>query len=235
MDKQDIFQGIMIALLILGSYFGTLHGLSKRAAVKQALYMAAVILLIVYILLAATLFYASSIVGTELVLFVVLLMIALLTLCGTVVYMVEHFGDMNHGILAVFVVYLIVVAYVTVFSRDTTGDHTTSLLRMDMLQTALRTHSLKPIKHILQNVALFVPLGFLLPYIDRENLDNFTCPFLFSLALTVLIESTQLMLNLGQADLTDIAANVLGGILGYLLYRLLCRLGFSVEENDVYR
>ena len=41
-----------------------------------------------------------------------------------------------------------------------------------------------------------------------------------------------MMLNLGQADLTDIVANVLGGAGGYLVYWLLSRWGFSEEDAD---
>ena len=74
-------------------------------------------------------------------------------------------------------------------------------------------------------MALFMPFGFLLPHIDLDGLDDITCPLLFSLLLTILIETTQMMLNLGQADLTDIVANVLGGVLGYVVYWLLGRWG----------
>ena len=70
-----------------------------------------------------------------------------------------------------------------------------------------------------------MPFGFLLPHIDLDGLDDITCPLLFSLLLTILIETTQMMLNLGQADLTDIVANVLGGVLGYVVYWLLGRWG----------
>ena len=73
---------------------------------------------------------------------------------------------------------------------------------------------------------------FLLPHIDLDGLDDITCPLLFSLLLTILIETTQMMLNLGQADLTDIVANVLGGVLGYVVYWLLGRWGGAEEDVD---
>lgn len=47
-----------------------------------------------------------------------------------------------------------------------------------------------------------------------------------------MIETTQMMLNLGQADLTDIVANVLGGVLGYVVYWLLGRWGGAEEDVD---
>ena len=81
------------------------------------------------------------------------------------------------------------------------------------------------ISNLFGNIAIFMPFGFLLPHIDLDGLDDITCPLLFSLLLTILIETTQMMLNLGQADLTDIVANVLGGVLGYVVYWLLGRWG----------
>lgn len=222
----------MIGLLLAGSYLGILRMLMKRETMKRALPAAAILLLVLFGLLAAVLVYAARLLGTDLVLLALLLLIALLTVGGVVFYLIENFRELNLGMLAVFVVYLLAVAYITLLSRDTTGDHTTSLLRVDLLARALRTHSLKPMKHIFMNMALFMPLGFLLPHIDPERLDDVTCPLLLSLALTVMIEATQMMLNLGQADLTDIVCNVLGGVLGYLVYRLLSRLGFSAGDAD---
>ena len=232
MNKQTSLQAIMIGLLLAGSYLGVLRMMVKRNTMQRALPLAAAILLVLFGLLAVTMVYASSLLGTGPVLLALLVLVVLATICGTVFYLVENFRELNLGMLAIFVVYLLALAYVTLLSRNTTGDHTTSLLRLDLLSSALRTHSLKPMKHIFLNAALFMPLGFLLPHIDPENLDDVTCPLLLSLTLTILIETTQMMLNLGQADLTDIVSNVLGGLLGYVVYWLLSRWGFSIGDRE---
>lgn len=231
-NEQELLQEIMIVLLLTGSYLGILSSISRRSAVRQMVPAAAGVLLAFFVILAVTLLYVSRLLGADVVLLAVLLLIAFVTFSGAVHYLSGHFRDMNHGAAAVLLVYLIVVGCITVFSRDGSGDHTTSLLRMDLLETMLRTHSVIPIRHILQNVALFIPLGVLLPYTDEYYLDYYIYPFFVSLALSVLIESTQLFLNLGQADLTDIAANVLGGMLGYLMYHILRRMGLSEKEDD---
>ena len=232
MEVQDLLQWIMIALLLVGSYLGVLHFLAKQAVAQQAFPVVAGLLLVIFGVAAATLVYASHLIGTEFVLLALLLLITLLTICSAVLYLIRNFRELNLGMMTLLLVYLLALAYVTVLSRGTAGDHSVSLFRTDLVQSTLRSHSLEPVKHIILNMALFTPLGFLLPHIDPETLDDPLYPLLLSLSLTVLIESTQMMLHLGQADLTDIVANVLGGVLGSLLYRLFRRLGFSAEDED---
>lgn len=221
----------MIGMLLAGSCLGVFRILVNRETMKRAL-PAAVILLVLFSLLSATMIYAALLLGTGSVLLALLLLAVLAAVCGTVVYFIRHFRELNYGMLAMFVVYLLAVMYITLLSRNTTGDHTISLFRVDMLTSALRTRSLKPMEHIFLNIALFLPFGFLLPHVDPKNLDDITYPLLFSLLLTLLIETTQMMLNLGQADLTDIVANVLGGAAGYLIHWLLSRWNFSEEDTD---
>lgn len=219
----------MIGLLLAGSCLGVFRMLAKWKTMKQAFPAVVAILLVLFGLLTAIMVYVALLMGTGPVLLALLLLALLAAVGAVVVYLVENFRELNYGMLALFVVYLLAVVYITLLSRDTTGDHTISLFRMDMLANALRTHSLVPMKHIFLNMALFMPFGFLLPHID---LDDITCPLLFSLLLTILIETTQMMLNLGQADLTDIVANVLGGVLGYVVYWLLGRWGGAEEDVD---
>lgn len=221
----------MIGLLLAGSCLDMFRLLVRRETMKRAR-PAVVILLVLFALLTATMVYAASLLGTELVLLALLLLVMLATVCGAVYYLMGNFRELNLGMLAIFVVYLLALAYITLLSRSTAGDHTISLFRIDMLSRAVQTHSLEPLKHIFLNIALFMPLGFLLPCIDPEVLGGIASPLLLSLKLTILIETTQMMLNLGQADLTDIVANVLGGVLGYLVYWLLSQWGFLAGDAD---
>lgn len=232
MNEQELLQQIMIGLLLAGCYFVILRGIYRRSAVRQTIPAAAVILLVLFGMLAITLLAVSRALGTEIVLLAILIMISFLTVVGAVLYLIRCFRNINLGVAAILLLYLVIVGCVTVFSRSTSGDHTASLLRMDVLEKALRTHSAEPVRHILQNIALFVPLGLLLPYMDEENLKDTIYALMFSLSLSVLIESTQLFLNLGQADLTDIVANVLGGVFGHLLYCLLRHFGLSTTQYE---
>ncbi len=68
----------------------------------------------------------------------------------------------------------------------------------------------------LLNVVLFLPLGFLLPFLWPEW--NRPIPvLLFGAAFSLLIESSQL-LNIRFTDIDDFLLNTLGAALGFLLY-----------------
>lgn len=78
------------------------------------------------------------------------------------------------------------------------------------------------VRQIVLNVIMLMPFGFLLPLVSksrkRESIFySARCTFLLSLG----IELLQPLINPGRAsDVTDLITNTLGGILGYLLYRL---------------
>lgn len=239
METRNLLAQIMIFCLLAVCYLFVVHMLAKRSVAKGSLPAAALILLVVFLLLGGTLLVLSFSIGAELVLLCLLLLVALLTLCAAVVYLIGNFQALHLGTLAIFLLYLVVIGYVTLFSRGTAGDRTIHLLRTDLIAAAVSTHSLQPLQHIFLNIALFFPIGFLLPGIDREKLDDLSITLLLSLTLTVLIETLQMVFQLGQADLTDILANTLGGILGHLVYRLLSRLFFARadsadDDDDLY-
>jgi len=68
--------------------------------------------------------------------------------------------------------------------------------------------------NLIGNIALFVPLGFLIPLIYRHTL---TWKHILFIAFTVsmALESAQIILRVGVFDVDDIILNVLGAIVGY--------------------
>ena len=69
------------------------------------------------------------------------------------------------------------------------------------------------------NVAMFVPLGFLVPCI-WEKMGKFGWHFLAMVLTIVLIELLQLMTNLGSCDVDDLILNLVGTAIGFGLYQL---------------
>ena len=96
------------------------------------------------------------------------------------------------------------------------------LLRFDVLADVSRLHSLRPLRDVLLNLLLLFPLGVLLPLADRAPhvwLNTLSTVLLLSAAA----EGVQLLFSLGQADVEDLAANVLGAMAGCGLSQLLRR------------
>lgn len=70
------------------------------------------------------------------------------------------------------------------------------------------------------NVAAFVPCGFFLPIISRRSrkwYNTLLISFLFSLS----VEIIQLVSKVGSFDVDDMLLNTLGGVIGFVLYRLV--------------
>lgn len=70
------------------------------------------------------------------------------------------------------------------------------------------------------NVAAFVPCGFFLPIISRRSrkwYNTILISFLFSLS----VEIIQLVSKVGSFDVDDMLLNTLGGVIGFVLYRLV--------------
>ena len=85
--------------------------------------------------------------------------------------------------------------------------------------------SRKFIKNILGNIMLFIPYGFLSSYILKNRKISIT--FILSLIVSVTIEVVQY--HIGRVfDIDDIILNVLGGIIGGLLF-----IGIDAIQNKV--
>ena len=70
----------------------------------------------------------------------------------------------------------------------------------------------------LLNIAMFIPVGFCSSvFLKRPMLVKI---FLLSMALSCSIEVTQYLLKCGFCETNDIMNNSVGGVLGYLLYKV---------------
>lgn len=78
------------------------------------------------------------------------------------------------------------------------------------------------IEQLVLNVLMFVPLGALLP-MNFARLRRWQYTGLCTLAVTCAIETLQLFTG-RSADIDDVIMNALGGLLGYALYALACRM-----------
>ena len=70
------------------------------------------------------------------------------------------------------------------------------------------------------NVLLFIPLGFLLPFIWLDSASVKYIGF-FGAALSLLVEASQL-LNNRRTDVDDLILNTVGALLGFILYKIFC-------------
>lgn len=72
------------------------------------------------------------------------------------------------------------------------------------------------IKNIIGNMIMFIPYGFFVAYYSK--IDDWKHAFCLVLVASLVIESTQLAIG-RVFDVDDIILNVLGGMLGYFMYK----------------
>ncbi|MGG4448289.1 VanZ family protein [Brevibacillus sp. HB1.4B] len=68
------------------------------------------------------------------------------------------------------------------------------------------------------NVIAFMPLGFLLPLLFPKKAGSLFRVTLLSLLLSLGVELTQLVMNVGTFDVDDLLLNTAGGMIGYIVY-----------------
>ena len=78
------------------------------------------------------------------------------------------------------------------------------------------------IKNVLGNMLMILPFGFFASYYLKA--EKLTLPLLLTLIASVSIEVVQLLIG-RVFDVDDIILNILGGMLGYLCYLVLRKIG----------
>ncbi|NBH72937.1 VanZ family protein [Clostridiaceae bacterium] len=74
--------------------------------------------------------------------------------------------------------------------------------------------------NVVGNVVAFMPCGFFLPVVSKRGKKWYnTISLCFGLSLC--IETVQLVFKVGSFDVDDLLLNTIGGVLGYVSYRVV--------------
>ncbi|MBQ2953879.1 MAG: VanZ family protein [Clostridia bacterium] len=159
--------------------------------------------------------------GAEMLLPALLLLVTLLTAAAALAGLCRLPGRVGLGCAVLLALWCAGVLLVTVLLRR--AEEANILLRFDALPAILRQRSLEPLLDLLGNVLLFLPLGLLLPRADSLSRAAWLNVLSAALLMTAAIEGLQMLFQLGQADVEDLMANVLGALCGLGLHHLLRR------------
>lgn len=214
-------QYVLIGLLLLVGYYYLYHFLLKRTASKSTLPVAGFILFVIYAAISGVLIVSFSQFGSSrMTLLMLLILMSMIGFCVLFYNLIKYVNQIRAIPMLLLIIYLGVVSYVTIFSRRG-GSQTDILLDFDSILQAIKEHSFAPLEHLLMNVGLFIPVGFLLTATYPEKLNKASLVIPVGLMLSVLIETMQMILQLGQCDVEDLIANALGAFLGLIVYRLI--------------
>lgn len=130
-----------------------------------------------------------------------------------------------------FLAYLLLVGYVLFYSpwfgRE---DHIEYRYNLTLFQeigryyrVGLRTGSWNLfLWNVVGNICVFMPLGIFVPKLFKRC-RNVLFVTILSLELSILAEVIQLLTRVGSFDVDDLLLNTLGGILGYLIYKIVSK------------
>ena len=71
---------------------------------------------------------------------------------------------------------------------------------------------------IIENIVIFLPIGFFLPFLLGEKRSSFHSAFLFGFALSVVAEVCQYIFSLGVCETDDLINNTVGAVVGFGLW-----------------
>lgn len=116
-----------------------------------------------------------------------------------------------------FIIYIMCLFYVVTFQDVSYSSNFTpfkEILRYPIF-------SISFVKNVIGNLIMFLPYGFFISFFLDLNKKRII--LFLSLIVSLTIEITQLMIG-RVFDVDDILLNVLGGLLGYFLYRLCFKI-----------
>ena len=140
----------------------------------------------------------------------------------------------RHRILGavLFVLYLVLLTYFLFFaeemgrSPDARAEYSYNLTLFKEIRRFLLYRNILGWRavflNIFGNVLAFMPFGFFLPVIWVRT-RHWYITVLLSFAMSLLVETMQLVGKVGSFDVDDLLLNTLGGMAGYGLYRLFVR------------
>lgn len=121
----------------------------------------------------------------------------------------------NEMIKLGFVLYIIALFYIVTF-QDVSWSTSNFIPFKEIFRYQLFSSSFY--KNVMGNLIMFMPYGFFISYFLK--LDKKKIALFMSLLVSLTIEITQLLIG-RVFDVDDILLNVLGGLLGYYIYKFI--------------
>lgn len=123
-----------------------------------------------------------------------------------------------------FVIYILCLFYVVTF-QDVSWSTSNFIPFKEILRYNIGSSMFY--KNVLGNMVMFVPFGFFVSYfLKLEKMYSIT---LITLLTSVTIEITQLLIG-RVFDVDDLLLNLIGGIVGFLLYELVHKLRIKLPN-----
>ena len=134
----------------------------------------------------------------------------------------------NNIPMVAFITYLLLLIYLTLFSQyfgRVWFHRSVNLIPFVTIHRYIvsSSNSGLAIINLAGNIIAFIPFGYLLPMVLKDK-THFLSILFCSFSTSILIEIFQYILGVGVSDIDDVLLNVVGGILGYYLYKIFKKM-----------
>lgn len=120
-----------------------------------------------------------------------------------------------------FIIYLLVLIWIIVFKMEFSIANIDGIqnLNLDPYSAPARINGEVVYEEIIFNILAFLPFGMYLGILfKKSNIFQYILVFLL---VSLSFEIIQYIFSIGASDITDVINNVLGGIIGIILFHLL--------------
>ena len=138
-----------------------------------------------------------------------------------------------------FLVYSFIISYLMLFGRNINipNSHGNQSYNLQPFKTImLYINNFNSINldtviiNLVGNIVVFIPLGILLPILFKR-MRKFTVLFLTCTLLISIAEILQLLFRIGSLDIDDLILNLVGCIIGFMLYTTFVKLKKLITKN----
>ena len=124
-----------------------------------------------------------------------------------------------------FIMYVIALFEVVTF-QDVSWSSSNFIPFKEMLRYEFGTKLF--FKNVVGNMIMFIPFGFFISYFLKFK--KFYSIFFLTLLTSITIETTQLLIG-RVFDIDDIFLNIIGGLIGYFIFRIIYKIKFLKKES----
>ena len=124
-----------------------------------------------------------------------------------------------------FIMYVIALFEVVTF-QDVSWSSSNFIPFKEMLRYEFGTKLF--FKNVVGNMMMFIPFGFFTSYFLK--LKKIYSVFILTLLTSITIETTQLLIG-RVFDIDDILLNILGGLIGYFIFKIIYKIKFLKKES----
>ena len=119
--------------------------------------------------------------------------------------------------------YIVVLLYFTVIGRYSHEEYDYQIHIFYSYRFLLEQFDFQSIRQLAINLVMLIPVGFLLSVIIKGKY-KYVIALVLCLLLTVFIESMQLWMKCGSFEIDDMFNNLIGAVIGILIYTLIHRM-----------